>query len=193
LEDFLFDRARVMRPAGKRPHCHHPGRLGHKSGAHMSAAIKLLFGLRTSEVITVTVTGSPGPQAPDLQITTRGLPNDAVVSYASGAWTATISPGDHVVRMEVPGELWFAGGVHFALSAPATIVGYGDASSPRPTAWVSAAGAIDDPKDPLPPPLAASAVALADQDWLNQTLQALVPTDLKSAPPLRTLQHKTAR
>jgi hypothetical protein len=156
----------------------------------MSSSIKLLFGLRTSETVTITVTGSPGPQAPDLRISTQGSPNDAVAPYTSGAWTATVSPGDHVVRMEAPGELWFAGEIQFALSVPATIVGYGNATAPQPMAWASASGSFaDDPKYPVPPPLAA--VALVEQDWLSQTLLALVPTDIKSAPPLRMLQHKT--
>lgn len=159
----------------------------------MSVDTKLIFGLRTSEDVTLTVTGQPGAQAPDLLIKTSGQVNDAVIPYGDGAWTATLTAGDHIVRMEAPGDSWFDGEVKFTLSSASTIVIHGAAGSPKPIGWVATAGAVNDPKNPWPPPLAAK--PLPNQVWLSETLQVL-NEDLSVArmsPDLPTRPRKTAR
>lgn len=137
----------------------------------MQVDTKLIFGLRTNEDVTLTVTGQPGSRAPDLQIKTDGQAEDTVIVYGNGAWTTKLAAGDHVVRMPAPGDSWFDGEVRFTLSSASTIVIYAIRASSQPMAWLATTGAVNDPKNPWPPPLAA--VPLPDQAWLSETLQAL--------------------
>jgi hypothetical protein len=153
---------------------------------------KFVFGLRASEIVTLTITGQPGAQPPDLRIRTYGQANDAVIAYRDGAWTTSVTAGDHVVWMEAPDERWFDGEVRFTLSASSTIVSYGGAASPKLLAWPAVSGAVRDPKYPGPPPLAAA--PLPDQTWLGATLLALKQqlSVARSADP-RSLPSMTAR
>jgi hypothetical protein len=158
----------------------------------MPVDTKLIFGLRTSEDVTLTVTGQPGPQAPDLLITTSGQEKDTEIAYSAGAWIAPLTAGDYVVRMEAPGDLWFESGVSFTLSAVSTIVIYDAAASPKPMGWTATTGAVD-PKDPWPPPLAAE--PLPNPTWLGETLQVLSDNVSISRGPRssHTLPRNTAR
>lgn len=134
---------------------------------------KLLFGLRTGQKITLTVTGQPVSRAPELWILASGQAEHTVIAYdrSRGNWTTTLLPGDYIVQMDAPGDSWFEGEVAFTLSAPATIFG-SDAPVPaQPVAWTAAAGAARDPKNPSPPGLAARTVP--DARWLSATLQSL--------------------
>ena len=159
----------------------------------MTIDTKLIFGLRTSEDITLTVTGQPGAQAPDLQIKTNGQAEDTVITYGNGAWTTKLAPGDHVVRMAAARDSWFDGEVTFTLSSASTIVVYAAGASSQPMAWLATTGAVNDPKNPWPPPVAAE--PLSNQVWLSATLQAL-NKDLSVArtfPDPHSPSRKTAR
>jgi hypothetical protein len=159
----------------------------------MSVDTKLIFGLRTSEDVTLTVTGQPRVQAPDLQIKTNGQAKDTVIAYSNGAWTTTLTAGDHVVRMAASRDSWFDGQVRFTLSSASMIVVLATGVSPPPMAWFATTGAVDDPKDPWPPPAAAE--PLSNQAWLSETLQALNNeiSVTRTFPDLGSLPHKTAR
>jgi len=159
----------------------------------MPVDTKLIFGLRTSESITLTVTGQPGGQAPDLQIKTNGQAKDTVIAYGNGAWAAQLAAGDHVVRMTASGDSWFDGEVRFTLSSASTIVIHTTGASSQPMAWLATTGAVDDPKNPWPPPVAAE--PLSNQAWLSETLQALNKelSVARTSPDLHSLPRKTAR
>jgi hypothetical protein len=150
---------------------------------------KLIFGLRTTEPVTLTLSGQPGPLPPDLLIKTSGQVKDTVIPYASGAWTAELAAGDHVVWLQAPGDCWFDGPVSFTLSSASTIVVHAASSSPM--AWRTTAG-VNDPKNPWPPPLAAE--PLSDQTWLGQTVQELSAQVSVERTPLASvsLPRKTA-
>jgi hypothetical protein len=152
---------------------------------------KLIFGLRTDEEVTLTVTGHPKEPAPDLLITTNGQAKDAVIAYDNAAWTATLPAGDHVIRME-PGERWFDGEVSFTLSATSMIVIHGDEASPKPMAWHATIGAVNNPKNPWPPPRISE--ALPDQAWFSETLEYRNSqiSLARSSPDLQSLLHHTA-
>jgi hypothetical protein len=155
---------------------------------------KLIFGLRTSQVVTLKATGQPRPPAPDLLVTTSGQPDDAVIAYGEDAWTATLPPGDHIVRLETPGDSWFDGNVAFTLSAASLIVIHGDAASPKPMAWLGT-NSVSNPKNPWPAPFASE--PLPNQAWFSQKLQALnaalSATPERNAPDLQSLKRETAR
>jgi hypothetical protein len=68
-------------------------------------------------------------------------------------WVATLSDGDHVVRMPASGDSWFTDPVTFTLSASATIIILGDTTSSPMATWTATAGTASDPKNPWPPPL----------------------------------------
>jgi hypothetical protein len=183
-------RSRVAkRPAWKRQ-THQTDR---KVADHRSAFMpvtKLIFGLRTDEEVTLTVTGHPKDPAPDLLITTHGQTQDAVIAYDNGAWTATLPAGDYVVRME-PGDHWFEGEVKFTLSAASMIVIHGDEASPKPMAWRDMVGAVNNPKNPWPPPRISE--ALPDQAWFSETLAYLNSqiSLARSSPDHPLLLHRT--
>lgn len=162
----------------------------------MPVDTKLIFGLRTSEDVTLTVTGQPGPRAPDLQIKTDGQAEDTVIGYGNGGWTAKLAAGDHVVRMTASGDSWFDGEVRFTLSSASTIVIYATRASSQPMAWLATTGvvgAVNDPKNPWPPPVAAE--PLSNQTWLSQTLQALNKelSVARTSPDPHSPPRKTAR
>jgi len=159
----------------------------------MPVDTKLIFGLRTSEDVTLTVTGQPGARAPDLLIKTSGQAKDTVIAYDNGAWTAALTAGEHVVRVEASGDSWFQGEVKFTLSSASTIVIYDTAASPQPMAWLATTGAVNDAKNPWPPPVAAE--PLSNQAWLSGTLQALNKelSVSRTFPDLPSSPRKTAR
>jgi len=159
----------------------------------MSLDIKLIFGLRTSGPVTLIVTGPPGTPRPDLKIRTHGKPSDTVVACLDNKWTAALTAGDHVVWLEAPGSLWFAGDVTFTLSAPSLIVTYDPAGSPKPGAWTDTTGAVRDPKNPWPPPRFAEVVS--DPNWFGDTLGAFSGeiSVARSAPHLGTQPPRAAR
>lgn len=134
---------------------------------------RLLFGLRTSQQITLTVLGQPKRQAPDLWILSNEQSTYAVLAHdrKCGHWKAVLPAGDHIVRMDAPGDSWFDGEIRFVLSAESTIVACKPGPKSQPASWTATTGVVDDPKYPSPP-LAASQ-PLSDADWLCTTLQSL--------------------
>jgi hypothetical protein len=152
----------------------------------MKTPTRLLFGVRTSGTIALTVTarGPLLPQPPDLRIRTSG--DDIAIRCNNNTWVATLDAGDHVVYMPAPGDRWFDAPLTFTLSAPAIIVAPENRSGGGPlVSWTATTG-TSDPKDPLPPPLTGSpeAALLAESTWLRSTLTthgAQVSTD-RSAP-----------
>jgi hypothetical protein len=152
----------------------------------MKTPTRLLFGVRTSGTVSLTVTASGNLPAhpPDLCI--RTSENDIAILCSNKTWVATLNAGDHVVHMPAPDDRWFDGPLSFTLSAPAIIVAPKNRSGGGPlVSWTATTG-TSDPKDPLPPPLTASpeAALLAESTWLRSTLTthgAQVSTD-RSAP-----------
>jgi hypothetical protein len=138
----------------------------------MSMQIKLLFGLRTSESVTLTVNAVPDEPAPDLRILSNGQTDDVIIAYANEGWRVRLVPGDHVVRIETPADSDFAG-VQFTLSPAATIIG-GDVAEPSKLVAWTAPGAVNNPKDPRL--LSCTAVPLVEESWLSQTLRSLAST-----------------
>jgi hypothetical protein len=159
----------------------------------MKIATKLIFGIRTSGSVSlsVTVDGQLPAQPPEVLITTCGQ-QDAVISCSNNMWVATLAAGDHVVRMPAPGDSWFDGPVTFTLSAPARIVIPGATASSPPLTWTGTVGTADT-KNPWPPPLAGTldADSLSDPTWLGTTLTTLGTqvsvdrSDPAHAPPAR--------
>jgi len=143
--------------------------------------MRLIFGIRTSEPLTLSVTTS-GPlpqQPPDLRLKTQG--QDTAILCSNNTWVAPLEAGDHIVYMPAPGDSWIDAQLEFTLSAPATIVGSDGASGTLKT-WTAATGASD-PKNPGPPP-SSSAVPLPGSTWIGCTIAAMstqVP-DARSAP-----------
>ena len=143
--------------------------------------MRLIFGIRTSEPLTLSVTtsGPLPPQPPDLRLKTQG--QDTTISCSNGAWVAPLEAGDHVVYMPAPGDHWIDARLEFTLSAPATIIGRDRASGTLKT-WTAATGASD-PKNPGPPPI-SSAVPLPGSTWIGCTIAAMSTQveDARSAP-----------
>jgi hypothetical protein len=191
--EFLFDRAWRSVLPGNDSRIVTTSKVADHRSTFMSDYAKLIFGLRTSEEVTLTVTGQPGPRAPDLQIKTIGQAKDTVIAYGNGAWIATLTAGDHAVWMAASDDSWFDGEVRFTLSSASAIVIHATGTSPQPMAWLASTGAVDDPKNPWPPPVAAE--PLSDQAWLSGTLQDLKKglSLLRMSPDFRSLPRKTAR
>lgn len=151
----------------------------------MATQTKLIFGIRTSEPVSLTLTadGPLSQQPPDLLIKTSE--QQIAIPCSNNAWVTTLGAGDHIAYMPAPGDRWFDAPLTFTLSAPATIVSCTGAAK-EPLTWTATAGTAGDPKDPWPPPLASSDTApLANPAWLGSTLTTMksqVSLD-RSAPP----------
>ncbi|HEX4419563.1 MAG TPA: hypothetical protein VH165_16735 [Kofleriaceae bacterium] len=151
--------------------------------------MKLLFGIRTSGAVSLSVTTQaqlPDPP-PSLMIKTAKSTQDTAVSCSNQTWATTLVPGDYVIYMPALGDSWFNGPVSFALGAPVTIVGL--SSSQAPEAWTAATGTVDanpeDTKNPLPPPSTnVESALLFDATWLTSTLIQIQmnPSPDRSAP-----------
>jgi len=144
--------------------------------------MRLLFGIRTSEPLTLSVTASGPlpPQPPDLQLKTQG--QDTTIDCNNGTWVAPLEAGDHVVYMPAPGDGWIDARLEFTLSAPATIVSSDGASGTLKT-WTAATGASD-PKNPGPPPISSAVPLPPDSTWIGRTIVAMSTqvSDARSAP-----------
>lgn len=157
----------------------------------MKITTKLLFGIRTSETLSLFVTAA-GPlpaQPPDLQITTGG--QQIAIPCSDGAWSATLGSGDHAVRLPAADESWFDGAVAFSLSAPATIVSRESVTSTTLVTFTTTTGSAStakDPKNPWPPPLLdkGASAPLVEPTWIGTTLATLaeqVSTDRSADAP----------
>lgn len=139
----------------------------------MKTPTRLLFGVRTTGTISLTLTasGQLPPQVPDLRICTSG--KDVAIPCSNGTWIATLDAGDHVVHLPAPSDDSLDGPLTFTLSAPATIVAAPDRSGAPLVSWTTATGtASSDPKNPWPPPVASALdlALLADSTWLGSAL-----------------------
>lgn len=151
--------------------------------------MKLLFGIRTSEAVSLSITTQAklSEQPPSLMIRPSGGPQDTAVFCSGNTWAATLNSGDHVIYMAASGDSWFDGPVSFTFSAPVMIVAL--TSSQALQAWTAAKGTVGanplDAKNPLPPP--GSNVESApplDAAWLTSTLVEMNAgaQDARSAP-----------
>ncbi|HEU4727529.1 MAG TPA: hypothetical protein VFT22_06565 [Kofleriaceae bacterium] len=140
----------------------------------MKTIIRLIFGLRTSEPLTLSVTATgPFPEPPpDLRVSTNG--QEIAVPCNNNAWVANLAPGDQVAYLAVSDVRWFDVPFAFELSALATIVTYDQTRQP-PVIWNGKGGNASDPKNPWPPPLAATIdpATIGDLTWLSGTLTTL--------------------
>jgi hypothetical protein len=141
----------------------------------MKIITKLLFGIRTSETISLVITavGTLPAQPPDLQITTGG--QEIAIPCSDGAWTATLGSGDHTVRLPGLDDSSFEGAVAFTLGAPATIVSRESITSTTLVTFTAGeASTAKDPKNPWPPPLSKGAsTPLVEPTWIGTTLTTL--------------------
>jgi hypothetical protein len=154
---------------------------------------KIIFGIRTSGAVTLTITaeGQLPQQLPDLWIKTSE--KECTVPCSNKTWVTPLGVGDYIVYMPAPGESWFDGRLTFELSAPAMIVSYINTDTAKKLqAWTVAAGTavtvgMADSKNPWPPPLASNVdpAPLADPVWLGSTLATMAEqvTITRSAPP----------
>jgi hypothetical protein len=140
----------------------------------MKTLIRLIFGLRTSGPLSLSVTADgPFPEPPpDLRIRTSG--QEIAIPCDNNTWVTTLTPGDHVAYLTVSDERWFENLFTFTLSASAAIVTY-DKKARALVIWTGKAGNASDPKNPWPPPLAATIdpATLGDLTWLSGTLTTL--------------------
>jgi hypothetical protein len=137
----------------------------------MKTPTRLLFGVRTTGTVSLTITasGQLPPQVPDLCIRASG--QDIAISCSNNTWGATLDAGDHIVHLPAPNDDSLDVRLTFTLSAPATIVGPANSSGAPLVSWTATTG-TSDPKDPLPPPATGSLdiALLADSTWLRSTL-----------------------
>lgn len=145
--------------------------------------MRLIFGIRTTEPVSLTVTtdGQLPSQPPDLRIRTDD--QDVAMRCNHNTWVADLSAGDHIAYMPAAGDSWFKAPLTFTLSAPATIVSRERIGGALLT-WNASAGTADDPKNPWPPPLKIDTAPMSDSTWLNITLVAMSPqpTNARAAP-----------
>lgn len=138
----------------------------------MKTPTRLLFGVRTtgSVSLTLTASGQLPPQVPALRICTRG--QDVAIPCSHSTWVATLDAGDHVVHLPAPSDDSLAGPLTFTLSTPAIIVAAANVSGAPLVSWTATTGTSSDPKNPLPPPAIGSldAAQLSDATWLLGTL-----------------------
>lgn len=141
----------------------------------MKTPARLLFGVRTTGTISLTITASVQlpSQVPDLCIRTTG--HNVAIPCANGAWIATLEAGDHVIHLPAPKDGSLDSPFTLALSTPATIVASTNLSGTPLMSWTAETAASTDPKNPWPPPLTGSpdAASLADSTWLRSTLTSL--------------------
>lgn len=133
---------------------------------------RLLFGVRTTGTVSLTITasGQLPPQVPDLCIRASG--QDIAIPCSNNTWVATLDAGDHIVHLPAPNDDSLDGPLTFTLTAPATIVTPANPSGAPLVSWTATTGTSSDPKDPLPPPATSSLdiALLADSTWLSSTL-----------------------
>lgn len=138
----------------------------------MQTPTRLLFGVRTTGTVSLTITasGQLPPEVPDLRICTSG--KDIAIPCSNNGWIATLEAGDHVVHLPATSDKSLDGPLTIALGAPATLVAWETPDSALLVSWTFAIGASSDPKNPWPPPVSASpaATALAESTWLIDTL-----------------------
>jgi hypothetical protein len=155
--------------------------------------MQLIFGIRASGdlTLTLTATGDLPAQLPDLQIKTAG--KDIAIAFSSGSWVASVSAGDSVVYVPDEGDSCLVASLAFTLSAPATIIAAASADESL-ISWTATTGATigaRDVKNPWPPPGSAQTTPLADPGWIGSTLgtMATQAASLRSAsspvPPAR--------
>jgi hypothetical protein len=154
----------------------------------MKIPTKLLFGIRTSQTLSLVVTaaGTLPAQLPDLQITSAG--QERAIRWSGNDWTVTLASGEHTVRLTADGDRWFDGAVTFTLSAPATIVSRASRTGPLVTftETTGTATPAEDPKNPWPPPRKAASTPLVEPTWIGTTLTTLgeqVSTDRSAHVP----------
>lgn len=151
----------------------------------MTTATRLIFGIRTSGTVSLSVTanGQLPQQPPDLRIKTSE--KDIAVPYSNNTWVTTLDAGDYIAYMPAPGDSWFDAPLTFTLSAAATLVSYTGTPKVLQT-WTATSVTISDSKNPWPPPLASNVdtALLANSAWLSSTLTTMMAqvTIERSAP-----------
>ena len=139
----------------------------------MKTPTRLLFGVRTTSSVSLTLTASAplSAQVPDLCVRTSG--QTSAIACCNNSWVATLDAGDHVVHLPAPSDGSLDGPLTLTLSAPAILVGPANASGTPLVSWPATVIATSsDPKDPLPPPATGTLdlSLLADSAWLHSTL-----------------------
>lgn len=134
---------------------------------------KIIFGLRLSAPAVLVVTGSPKDPAPALRVL-HGA-GDALVPYAAAnkGWQTKLEEGDHLVRIDCDDAQDFDGGLAVTLQGPPAIF-ISQSPDRKLVAW-TATGAGSDPKDPWPPPVAATETTAA---WFKDALARSGPVVL---------------
>lgn len=152
--------------------------------------MQLLFGIRASGdvTLTVTATGALPIKLPDLRIKTAG--QDVAFSFSSRTCVANLVAGDSIVYVPGQGDDCLLAPLTFTLSAPATIITAASADE-SPISWTATTGASD-VKNPWPPPDSAQTTPLADAGWIGSTLgtmgaqAASLRSSPSQVPPART-------
>jgi hypothetical protein len=134
--------------------------------------MQLLFGIRASGdlTLTVTATGDLPAQLPDLRIQTAG--EDIPFAFSSGSWVASVGAGDSIVCLPDQDDSCLVAPLAFTLSAPATIIVVASADKSL-ISWTATTGATigtKDVKNPWPPPSSAQTTPLANPGWIGSTL-----------------------
>ena len=138
----------------------------------MKTPTRLLFGVRTTGSVSLTLTpsGQLSSQAPELCVRTSG--QTSAIACCNNSWVAILDAGDHIIHLPAPSDRSLDAPLTFTFSAPTTLVAPADSSGTRLVSWTAATGASSDPKDPLPPPLTGGIdlSLLPDSTWLHSTL-----------------------
>jgi hypothetical protein len=118
----------------------------------MKKSARLLFGVRASAEVTLTVVvrGAPPPQPLELQICTSGGADRAV--HSSGTtWTTTLAPSEHTVFLPIPNDVRLEDSLSVSISEPVRIVVLAGQAGAL-ASWITDVGISADPKNPWPPP-----------------------------------------
>lgn len=144
--------------------------------------MQLIFGIRTTGTVTLTVTatGALPAQPPELRIKTAG--EETVVTCTGSSWVANVTAGDSIVYIPDQGDRCLSAALAFTLSTPATIITVASPGT-SPVSWTASAGAgSNNVKDPWPPPpLSIQVAPLTDPGWIGSTLGTMS----RLATPLR--------
>jgi hypothetical protein len=141
----------------------------------MSKDYKLIYGVRTSGTVTLTVNGSPTANPPALHVRTLGG-TEATIPYANTRWSATLQAGDHVIWMTPSNDTWFDGEVVISSNPESQFIGCHKSEGCAKT-WRATSFVVEDPKDPgSPPTIAATAAAsnLPTSAWITDTMRQLI-------------------
>lgn len=140
----------------------------------MKTSARLLFGVRVSRQVRLSMTVDGGPQLPqDLQIRSVDA-GDRAVAHQNAAWTVVLEAGDHIVLLPAHGEAWFEEPVHLSLDVPATIFIVSDSVAGALISWTTDLSVASDPKNPWPPPAISSCTEVPPgSSWFLETLTAL--------------------